>query len=138
MYNVIHDYFLYILIETELLFRGVFIRNIWDLVNMNNNKYIKHANILLKYLKKFKIQKMKEPIVRALSVNGCYEASAVLIDEFLNCEFEESETSYRWLVGNALYEIKDKSIKKQIEDIVSISKYKKDSGQLIKFLQEIK
>ena len=117
MYNEVHDIILYLIIEIRLFFRGVFIRSIWDLVNMDSNKYLKHADILLKYLNKFKIQKMKEPIVRALSVKGYYTASAVLIDEFLNSEYEESETSYRWLVGNALYEIKDRSIKKQIKDI---------------------
>ena len=138
MYNEVHDIILYLIIEIRLFFRGVFIRSIWDLVNMDSNKYLKHADILLKYLNKFKIQKMKEPIVRALSVKGCYIASAVLVDEFLNSEYEESETSYRWLVGNALYEIKDKNIKKQIEDIVAVPKYKKDSGQLIKLLEEMK
>ncbi|SRR3989339_61370 len=137
MYNEVHDIILYLIIEIRLFFRGVFIRSIWDLVNMDSNKYLKHADILLKYLNKFKIQKMKEPIVRALSVKGYYTASAVLIDEFLNSEYEESETSYRWLVGNALYEIKDRSIKKQIKDIVDIQKYKKDSGQLVKLLEEI-
>lgn len=138
MYNKIHDHTLYLLIEIEMVFSGVFIRSVWDLVNMDSNKYLKHADILLKYLKKFKIQKMKEPIVRALSVKGCYSASAVLVGEFLNSEYEESETSYRWLVGNALYEIKDKNIKKQVEDIVIMPKYKKDSGQLIKLLEELK
>src|SRR3989339_500835 len=126
MYNKIHDYFIYLLIELEMIVRGVFIKNIWDLVNMNSEKYRNHVNILIKYLPKIKTQTMKEPIIRALSVKGLYQASDLLISEFIKAKDDGKETSYRWLVGNALHEIDDCSKKDEITEILKDKKYQKD------------
>lgn len=132
----IHDHFVYLLIEVEMLLRGVFIRSVWNLVNMDSQKYANHVDILLKYLTKLIDQKMKEPIIRALSFLGNYHASKLLINEFNNAIEEDKETNYRWIVANALYEIKDPSVKHEVEKIVENPKFKKDIGQLKKYLLE--
>ena len=51
-FTQIHDNLIYLMIEIEMILRGVLIKSVWDLVNMDTKKYVKHVGILLKYLTK--------------------------------------------------------------------------------------
>ncbi len=69
---------------------------------------------LINWLKKATLVDDKILIVRSLGVKGYSEVSAVLLDEYKASD----DNHYKWVIGNTIYNIKDKSIKASLIDIV--------------------
>lgn len=71
--------------------------------------------IIIRYLDKVINLKHKEYLVRCLTKKGFTEATEKLLNEF----FLSTNMTYKWAIGNALYEIRDK---RYIKDYINIVK----------------
>jgi len=91
-------------IRTELQKVGIEIVNIYDLVN-SNKRYPAAIPVLSDLLKKgIEDTKIKEGVIRALTVKDAAGVSnKALIEEYNR--IPKNETSIRWAIGNAFYTI---------------------------------
>jgi len=91
-------------IRTELQKVGVEIDNIYDLVN-SNKRYPAAIPVLSGLLKKgIEDTKIKEGVIRALTVKYATGVSNKALLEEYN-QIPKKETSLRWAIGNAFYTI---------------------------------
>lgn len=88
----------------DLQSADIYINDIYELVNTNKS-YIKAIPILISYLNKdFNELKVKEGIVRALTLDEAKgKANKVLIHEYNETPYDKR--SYRWAIGNAFYKL---------------------------------
>ncbi|HPN71535.1 MAG TPA: hypothetical protein PLZ32_18540 [Saprospiraceae bacterium] len=79
---------------------GIIINNIFDLVN-TKIKYPKAIPILIKHLQKNYSEKIKEGIIRSLTViEAKGKAVPILVNEYL--KIPKDNESIRWAIGNAV------------------------------------
>ncbi len=87
----------------EIREKGVEISSINDLMKIDKN-YKALVPIILQHLQQITDEGDKQFLVRCLGVKGFDEATEPLINEFLN----SSNVSYKWAIGNTLYNIMNK------------------------------
>jgi HEAT repeat protein len=102
----------------ELGAAGVKIESMWDLVNYSFD-YRQAVPILIEWLPKMQNIRVREAIVRALTVKF---ASPAAIKPLL-VEFECGSEFIRWEVGNALHEVADKSVSGELMRLAAERKY---------------
>jgi hypothetical protein len=91
-------------------------------VYANKSTFKKVVPILLRWLPRMDDLRVKEDIVRTLSVKWAKPVAApVLIDEFLRAP-DYAISSYKWAIGNALSVVADDSV---FDDIVKLVQDKK-------------
>ncbi|MBM3240182.1 HEAT repeat domain-containing protein [Candidatus Poribacteria bacterium] len=95
------------------------IQSAWDLVN-SPEPYPRAIPILMKHLKKPYHPKIKEGIVRALTVKEAWGvAGSPLIEEFLKISSQQTnaEQDLKWVIGNALSVVADDGVFEEIVDL---------------------
>lgn len=99
-----------------------FVHNHVDELRKSGTTYRAAIPVLLKWLPHLKAIRLKEAVVRVLSVPWAKpEAARVLIREFQRFDF--TDDSYRWAVGNALEVVADLSVLDDLLKIAEDSRY---------------
>jgi HEAT repeat protein len=110
---------------------GIQVADLWDLVNAKF-KYPEAIPVLIDWLRNLdsrasvaEIPRLREGLVRALTVSAARPAAAsLLIDEFRKA-FDPSGLGERWIIGNALSVVEDESVFDEIESILRDQDYGK-------------
>lgn len=103
--------------------------SVWDLVN-TKLKYPKAVPILIKHLAIPYPERIKEGIIRALSVKEAKgKAGHALIEEYYKIPRENS--SLRWVIGNAMISVINRDI---IQDVIAIVRNKENGSSRSRFV----
>ncbi|MBI1925246.1 HEAT repeat domain-containing protein [Candidatus Poribacteria bacterium] len=98
----------------------VHVKSAWDLVN-SPDSYTPAIPILMKHLKIPYHPKIKEGIVRALTVKEARGvAGPLLVEEFLNISSQNTmvEQDFKWVIGNALSVVADDEVFEEMVELV--------------------
>ena len=91
-------------LRLELKERGIHVHSVWDFVN-TAEKYPAAIPVLLRHMSLPHSERIKEGIVRALTVNYAGpDVLAELIRQFRN-ETDDRPNSLKWVLGNAISEV---------------------------------
>lgn len=108
---------------------GINVSTVWNLVN-TKARYPKAIPVLIKHLAMPYPEKIKEGIIRALSVRESKgKAGRPLIEEFYKIPVENS--SLRWVIGNAMISAIDKDL---VPDVIAIAKNKENGSSRDRFV----
>ena len=129
---------------------GLNVASVYDLVN-SRSAYFKAHPVLLECLPKVKSVRIKEGIVRALTIQGASDAVVrTLIDEFKSLPIEDCTAttdatteneyyfSYKWAIANALSEIASDSFFEEIRNLAEDRRHGKAREMLVMALGKMK
>ncbi len=111
---------------------GHIVENYTDIIKIKYND--NDVAILKNALKNFTNFNYKKFVVRCFTKKKLYSVTKFLIDEYITSD----NNDYRWIIGNALYTIDDKSYEDQYIEIVSKKKYKSSRQMLVLLLGKTK
>jgi uncharacterized protein YjgD (DUF1641 family) len=112
---------------------GRSIKTIDDLIKMGpEDKDL--IPIIFKHIETIDDEVDKGYLIRCLSVKGFSEISTKLLNEFYTAKTD----NYRWIIGNAIYLIEDKSIVDELLQIVIQKKYERSRQMIVNGLGRFK
>lgn len=118
---------------------GLNVSSVYDLVN-SKESYPQAIPVLLDFLPKVKDLRVKEGIVRALTVKKARGTGAaeMLITEFSKIDDSPNSLPLKWAIGNALSVIADDEVFEKIVDLVYNKKHGKAREMLVSSLANMK
>jgi hypothetical protein len=115
---------------------GVLVNTVWDLVN-TSKQYPSAIPILAKHLGMPYSRRTKEGIARALTVEyGGSESFGALVEEFKK-QNDSSETSLKWVIGNAIATIATSVNENIIIDLVGDESNGKARAMMVSTLPKV-
>ena len=119
---------------------GLKIKSVWDLVN-SSQAYAQAIPVLLKHLKQPYHPKIKEGIIRALTVKEAVGVAAPpLVEAFRNITDPDTFVgqNLKWVIGNALSVVADEDVFESIVELVRDKRHGKARAMLPLALSNMK